>query len=204
MSVSIAIYKYGIGNVYSVKSALEKAGAKAFIVESLSQAGRPDALVLPGVGSMPAAMSRLERERSLLERHIDSGRPILGICLGMQLLYEASTEFGYTRGLGLLQGVVDRLPVKPLPHIGWSIVSVKGQTPLLDGLPSSFYAYFVHSYGSTDTSRGFVKATTSVSSVEFVSVIDMNPVFGTQFHPERSGKHGLMVIRNFVEIAGGR
>ena len=153
---------------------------------------------------MPAAMARLERERSLIDRHIDRGGIVFGICLGLQLMYEASTEFGYTRGLGLLEGTVDVLPVKPLPHIGWSIVEKRRESLLLEGLPERFYAYYVHSYASTDTGRPWVKAVTRVDNVEYVALVEKHPVYGTQFHPERSGRHGLRVLRNLVALAGGR
>lgn len=204
MSVEAVIYKYGVGNVYSVKSGLEKAGARARVVEDLGNVDRMDLLILPGVGSMPAAMARLERDKERIMRHIDRGRPVMGICLGLQLMYEASTEFGLTRGLGLLEGMVDRMPVKPLPHIGWSLVERTRESRLLEGLPERFYAYYVHSYASMDTERPWVKAETSVGRVRFVAVVEKPPVYGTQFHPERSGRSGLRVLMNLVELAGGR
>ncbi len=203
MTVEAVIYKYGVGNVYSIKAGLEKAGARVRIVESLRDAGEIDLLVLPGVGSMPAAMARLERERSLIDRHIDRGGLVFGICLGLQLMYEASTEFGYTRGLGLLEGEVDVLPVKPLPHIGWSLVERTRDSRLLRGLPERFYAYYVHSYASMDTGKPWVKAVTRVDEVEYVALVEKHPIYGTQFHPERSGRHGLQVLRNLVSLAGG-
>ena len=197
----IAIYKYGVGNVYSVKAALERAGARARVVASLGDSKGYDAIVLPGVGSMPAAMARLEREASLIERLIESRRPLLGICLGMQILYEASTEHGYTRGLGVLPGVVERLKLKPLPHMGWSIVEKTRDSQLLEGLPERFYAYYAHSYASRDVGKGFVKAVTRVSGQAFAALIEEPPVYGTQFHPERSGEYGQRIINNFVELA---
>ncbi|MCE4603189.1 MAG: imidazole glycerol phosphate synthase subunit HisH [Desulfurococcales archaeon] len=204
MTVEAVIYKYGVGNVYSVKSGLEKAGARARVVESLSNMPSMDLLVLPGVGSMPAAMARLEKDLERVMKHIDAGRPVMGICLGLQLMYEASTEFGVTKGLGLLEGVVDKMPVKPLPHIGWSLVERIRRSTLLQGLPERFYAYYVHSYASMDTGRPWVRAFTRLGGIEFTAVVEKPPLYGTQFHPERSGANGLRVLRNLVEIAGGR
>ncbi|MEB3861505.1 MAG: imidazole glycerol phosphate synthase subunit HisH [Desulfurococcales archaeon] len=204
MTVEAVIYKYGVGNVYSVKSGLEKAGARARIVESLRDIPSMDLLILPGVGSMPAAMARLEKDLDRIMRHIDSGRPVMGICLGLQLMYEASTEFGVTKGLGLLEGIVDKMPVKPLPHIGWSQVERVRGSALLEGLPDRFYAYYVHSYASMETGKPWVKAITRLGDIEFTAVVEKPPVYGTQFHPERSGANGLRVLRNLVEIAGGR
>ncbi len=203
MTVEAVILKYGVGNVYSIKAGLEKVGARARILEELPGRG-VDLLILPGVGSMPAAMKRLDRYRGTLDRMIEEGTIVFGICLGLQLMYEASTEYGYTRGLGLLEGVVDRLPVRPLPHIGWSRVYRIRGSRLLEGLPDGFYAYYVHSYASTDTSPQWVKAYSETGGVEYVAVVEKHPVYGTQFHPERSGREGLRVLANLVEIAGGR
>lgn len=201
MKPLIAVYKYGVGNVYSVKAALERAGARAKIVSSLGGSEGYDAIVLPGVGSMPAAMARLRREERLIARLIESGKPLLGICLGMQVLYEASTEHGYTRGMGVLPGVIERLNVKPLPHMGWSIVERIKNSQLLEGLPERFYAYYAHSYASRDVDRMFVKAVTRVGGQVFAALIEKPPVYGTQFHPERSGREGQKIINNFVELA---
>lgn len=203
MTVEAAVYKYGVGNVYSIKSGLEKAGARVVIVESLRDAGRVDLLVLPGVGSTPAAMKRLGRERSLIDRHVDRGGIIFGVCLGLQLMYEASTEFGYTRGLGFLEGVVDALPVKPLPHIGWSLTERVRDSRLLEGLPERFYAYYAHSYASRDSDKPWVKAVARAGNVVYVALVEKHPFYGTQFHPERSGKYGLQVLSNLVSLAGG-
>ncbi|MCE4613507.1 MAG: imidazole glycerol phosphate synthase subunit HisH [Desulfurococcales archaeon] len=201
MAPLIIVYKYGVGNVYSVKASLERAGARVRIVESLSEAGKADAVVFPGVGSMPAAMRKLEREKDIVYRLVEKSKPLLGICLGMQLLYEAGTEHGYTRGLGLLRGIVERLRVKPLPHMGWSVVERVRGSALLEGLPERFYAYYAHSYAPKNTEAPHVRALTREGFEEFVAVVEKGSVYGTQFHPEKSGRLGQAIISNFVALS---
>ena len=197
----IIVYKYGVGNIYSVKASLERAGARVKVATSLAEAPKPDALVLPGVGSMPAAMRRLERERRFVERHIEESRPLLGICLGMQLLFQAGVEHGYTRGLGLLPGLVLRLNTRPLPHMGWSIVRRIRRSAILEGLPERFHAYYAHSYAVKDVSGPYVRAATREDSEEFAAVVERDSIYGTQFHPEKSGRVGHVILSNFVALA---
>ena len=197
----IAIFKYGVGNVFSVKSGIERVGGRAKVVSGLEELSDFDALVLPGVGTMPAAMRRLSRYASKVERHIESGKPLLGICLGMHVLFEASTELGYTRGLGYFSGVVEMLKSRPLPHIGWSLVKPVRRSALLEGINSPFYAYYLHSYAHKGVSERFVAAITVRGGESFTAVAERHPIYATQFHPERSGRAGLMVLSNFVELA---
>ncbi len=201
MSPRIAIYKYGVGNVFSVKSAVERVGGRARILESLEDLREFDSLILPGVGTMPAAMRRLTKYRRELERHVESGKPVLGICLGLQVMFEASTELGYTQGLGVFRGLVERLDSRPLPHIGWSLVEPRRRSAILEGLEEPFHAYFIHSYAHKDVSEVFVAAVTRRGGEEFTAVAEKHPYYGTQFHPERSGARGLKVLANFVGIS---
>ncbi|MCE4616805.1 MAG: imidazole glycerol phosphate synthase subunit HisH [Aeropyrum sp.] len=201
MGARVLVFKYGVGNVFSVKSALERAGARVRISTGLEDLGSYDALVLPGVGTMPAAMSRLESWRGEIERHIDRGKPVLGICLGLQVLFEESEELGITRGLGLLPGRVERVKASVLPHIGWSLVEPTRSSTLLEGVESPFYAYFIHSYAYRAVNSGFVKAVTRLENDVFASLVESPPLYATQFHPERSGRVGSTILSNFVGLA---
>ncbi len=201
MTAKILVFKYGVGNVFSVKSGLERARAQVKVSHSLEDLEGFDALVLPGVGTMPAAMRRLGAWRRELERHLERGKPLLGICLGLQLLFEESEELGPTRGLGLLPGRIERLRAKPLPHIGWSLVEPLRSSPLLEGLEGPFYAYFIHSYAYRRVTEPFVKAVTRLGSEAFASIVESPPLYATQFHPERSGAAGRVILANFVDLA---
>ena len=204
MALRVLVFKYGVGNVFSVKAALERAGARADIKESLENLEDYDALVLPGVGTMPAAMRRLAAWRGRVERHLDQGKPLLGICLGLQLLFEESEELGPTLGLGLLPGRIERLKAKPLPHIGWNLVEPVRPSELLSGLEKPFYAYYIHSYAYKKVEEPHVKAYTRVGEEVFAAVVEKPPLYATQFHPERSGRAGASILSRFVEIAGGK
>jgi glutamine amidotransferase len=197
----IGIVKYGVGNVFSVLAGLRRAGARAEIID------RPlrgyDALVLPGVGAYGPARARLEPHRDDLLELVDLGTPILGICLGMQLFFEWSEESGGSYGLGLLGGRVTKLGARKLPHIGWTTVERVRECRLLEGVRSGSYAYFVHSYADVDTSSGFTCATATYEGPTFVAALESPPLYGTQFHPERSDGPGSRVLENFVRIASG-
>ncbi|MCE4610834.1 MAG: imidazole glycerol phosphate synthase subunit HisH [Desulfurococcales archaeon] len=204
MAPRILVFKYGVGNVFSVKAALERAGALADIKDSLEDIEDYDALVLPGVGTMPAAMRRLTAWRGKVERHLEKRKPLLGICLGLQLLFEESEELGPTPGLGLLPGRIEKLRAKPLPHIGWNLVEPMRPSELLKGLEKPFYAYYIHSYAYKGVEKPYVKAHTRVGGEVFAAVVEKPPLYATQFHPERSGRTGASILSRFVEIAGGR
>ncbi|MFP3235472.1 MAG: imidazole glycerol phosphate synthase subunit HisH [Nitrososphaeria archaeon] len=197
----IGIIKYGVGNVFSVSAGLRRAGADVEVVDAPSPGY--DALVLPGVGAYGPAIERLEPHRRTLLDLLDDGVPVLGICLGMQLLFERSEEGGWREGLGLLPGEVVRLGARKLPHIGWSRIEVSRECRLLEGVERGSYFYFVHSYANLDTSRGFVCSTASHEGQRFVAAVESPPLYGTQFHPERSDGPGSTVLRNFVRIASG-
>ena len=198
----IAIVDYGMGNRRSVEKAFARVGAP-FAVTGQHDALRGAAgLVVPGVGAFPAAMRRL-RERGLdaivRERAAD-GVPVLGICLGMQLLFEHSTEHEGAEGLGLLRGHVDRLDAggRKLPHIGWNLVTWRRPSPLVEGLGEARAFYHVHSYVVRPDDEDVVVGTGEYGE-RFPSVVAGGRVFGAQFHPEKSSQDGLRLLANFAE-----
>jgi glutamine amidotransferase len=198
----ITIVDYGVGNLRSVQKALERVGAEAVV--SSDPVVLDDALgvVLPGVGAFGDGMDHL-RARDLVGpvlRQVEEGKPLLGICLGMQLLFEESEEMGYHQGLGLLPGKVVRFPESDLkvPHIGWNQLQFP-ISPLLGGIDDGAYAYFVHSYYPVPEESGDVLATTDYG-VEFASVVGRGRVWGAQFHPEKSQEVGLRLLENFARL----
>lgn len=197
-----AIVNYGVGNLRSVKKGLEKAGAVSFITNDIAEAFSADAVVLPGVGAFKSAMQAIAPHLDVLKKRILSGIPLLGICLGMQLLFSRSMEGGTTTGLNIIPGKVVRLPkTVKTPHMGWNTIKIR-KSPLTRGLASNAYVYFVHSYYAVPSNPETVSATTEYG-IEFPSIISSDHIFGTQFHPEKSGKPGLIILRNFVQIARG-
>jgi glutamine amidotransferase len=199
----ICILDYGMGNLRSVEKALERIGAEAEITARADRAAEADGLVLPGVGAFPKAMERIEAlslDRMILER-IESGTPVLGICLGFQLLFESSTELGGARGLGLLEGEVRSLdaPGLKLPHIGWEPMRLERESPLTDGIADRTPFYFVHTFAPRPTDTGVVIGTAEHGE-RFACAVARPPLYGIQFHPEKSSAAGLQLLRNFGEI----
>ena len=201
----IAIVDYGMGNLRSVQKALERVGAAATVTDDPAALDAAQGIVLPGVGAFGDAMDNL-RARRLVEpllRQAADGKPLLGICLGMQLLFDESEEMGRHRGLGLLPGRVVRFAEGDLrvPHIGWNRLQVRAShAPLLAGIPDGAYVYFVHSYYVSAEDPADVLATTEYG-LEFASVVGRGMVFGVQFHPEKSQDVGLRLLTNFVSHA---
>jgi len=195
----IAIIDYGIGNLFSIRCALQKAGLNAATVSNLQDMDEYDGIVLPGVGNFKSGAKNLYPLRGNISQIVDHGVPILGICLGMQLLFEESEE-SPGEGLSLLKGKVLRLPrnVKT-PHMGWNNLHILADNDLLDGICEKDYFYFVHSYYANPSERGTVVAETEYG-IRFASVVAKRNIFGTQFHPEKSGKHGRKVLLNFARI----
>ncbi|MEM1619781.1 MAG: imidazole glycerol phosphate synthase subunit HisH [Fervidicoccaceae archaeon] len=202
----VALIDYGVGNIASIALALQRVGAFVEIVRDPASASQisSSCLVLPGQGTFAAAVRWLERGGvRLVERLLERGASLLGICLGLQLLFEESEE-GPGRGLGLLRGRVARLPrgCKRI-HIGWSAIEVvRRDCPLLEGIESGQMFYFAHSYRAHAEDPEHVAATTSYCGVEFPSVIWKGSIYGTQFHPEKSGSIGLRLLENFAELCG--
>jgi glutamine amidotransferase len=199
----IAVLDYGMGNLRSVEKAFEHVGAEVEITHDAGRIRAASGLVLPGVGAFPKAMGAI-RERGLdelIHERRAAGVPVLGICLGMQLLFERSVELGGADGLGLLPGEVRQLdaPGLKIPQIGWNAVGWKQRSPLIEGLPDPAAFYHVHSFAPV-ASNGVVLGTADYGS-EFVSAVAGDGVWGVQFHPEKSGPDGLALLGNFLELA---
>jgi glutamine amidotransferase len=198
---NIAIVDYVVGNLLSVRKALEQVGASAIVTRLTRELERADAIVLPGVGAFRDAQENLKGLTPTIVHHIEAGKPLLGICLGLQLLFTESTEGGQYRGLDYFKGTVRRLPDDmKVPHMGWNTVEItQTANPLVEGLSSGIYVYFVHSYyGETSEREDTVGET--VYGVRFASIMSRGSIYATQFHPEKSGKVGLQLLENFVKI----
>ncbi len=201
----IAIVDYGAGNLRSIQKALERQGLAARITDAPRALDEAEALVVPGDGAFGPAMERL-RSAGFADRiraFVDSGRPFLGICLGMQLLFDASEEDGVHQGLGVLPGRVVRLSggVK-VPHMGWNALRLLRPSPLLDGCATGEYVYFIHSYHPVPADPVLVAATTEYGG-PVAAVVGWRNVWATQFHPEKSGAVGIRMVANFARWAVG-
>lgn len=201
----IAVVDYGVGNLHSVTKALEKAGAKARVTTDWREVEQAKAVVFPGVGAFKDSMDALNRSdlAQAVLAAIHSGKPFLGICVGLQMLFEESEEFGVSRGLGVIPGrVVKFQEGQKVPHLGWnSIRSVKPGNPLLRGVPDGSYVYFVHSFYGKPTDPSWNAALCDYG-VEFTAMAWKNNVFATQFHPEKSQGVGLRILENFKQLVG--
>jgi glutamine amidotransferase len=199
---SVALVDYGAGNLLSIGRALEVLDAQVRVVRRAEELGSPDLVVVPGVGAQGPAMRRLRRSQLVdaIGVAVASGTWYLGICLGMQLLFETSEEDG-SRGLGWIAGDTRRLSSAPtLPHVGWNEVEVTARHPVLAGLAARAPLYFVHSYAPVPDDRGVVIAETCHGG-RFVSAVAQGRLLGVQFHPEKSGSDGLRVLQNVLRAA---
>jgi glutamine amidotransferase len=208
MNPQVAVVDYGMGNRRSVQKALQHVGASSSITRDHDELMAADGLVIPGVGAFPLAMRRLQELglAELIRSRAASNTPILGICLGMQLLFERSLELEPTDGLGLIEGDVTRLNTGGLrvPHIGWNEVVFERQTPLTAGLPQSGCPFYhVHSLASRPKHAADVAGSTEYGE-RFATLVAHGNVFGAQFHPEKSSAHGLRMLQNFVELCTTR
>jgi imidazole glycerol-phosphate synthase subunit HisH len=199
----IAVLDYGMGNLRSVEKALEHVGASVEVTHDHARIREAEGVILPGVGAFPKAMERI-RELGLDElvrERLEQGVPTLGICLGLQLLFESSTELGGADGLGLMEGQVDRLVTGglKLPQIGWNAVAWTRPAALVEGLPNPCAMYHVHTYA---VRSGDVLGT-AMYGEEFTTAVERGPLHGVQFHPEKSGAHGLRLLANFTTICAG-
>lgn len=206
----IVVLNYGLGNVRSVSNALREIGAESEVTCDEHAIAQADGLIIPGVGAFPHGMANLTQSGliELIHKYIDSGRPVLGICLGMQLLFERGTEYQMTQGLNLISGSVEIIPVKSeegrLPHIAWSTIksTEMGRQTMFAGMPDKeMRFYFVHSYAATRVQAQDLSATVEYKGHEIVAAVQRKNVWGTQFHPEKSGPSGLRVLRNFISNA---
>ncbi|MFW9843980.1 MAG: imidazole glycerol phosphate synthase subunit HisH [Candidatus Thorarchaeota archaeon] len=197
--MQVGVLDYGAGNIFSIVSGLRRAEIDTEVVIEPKCLSSIDAVVVPGVGNFSQAADSLEVFREKLIEISREGRFILGICLGMQIMLDESEE-GNGRGLGLLEGRVVRLPATvKVPHMGWNSIEVKRPSQLFEGLPESPYFYFVHSFYSRLKEVTNVIATTTYGT-EFAVGVSKGSVLGLQFHPEKSGEHGALILRNFKEM----
>jgi glutamine amidotransferase len=198
----IAIVDYGVGNLRSVQRAFEHVGAEVVVTAHREVIESASAVVLPGVGAFGKAMSNLDRAglTDVIRQVIAQGRPFLGICLGLQLLFEDSDEMGRHKGLGVFGGQVKRFEIGlKVPQIGWNQIHIQKASPLLEGVADGSYAYFVHSYYVAPADPEIVLATTDYE-IDYASIVGQDNVFGIQFHPEKSQAVGLRILRNFTEL----
>ena len=196
--MNVALFDYGTGNLHSLARAFEREGAQVTIQSDPAQALSADALVLPGVGAFGAAASRLASYAPALRAALAAGHPCLGICLGMQLLFESSEE-GEGAGVAALPGRVRRLKAKRVPHMGWNDVAIRKDDVFNDMDP--FLAYFANSYIAEPAHADDVIAWTEYEQERFASAVRRDRTWGVQFHPEKSAEAGLKLIRNFLEAA---
>lgn len=221
------IIDYGIGNLRSIEKAFEAVGANVVRSDRADDIRRAEKVVLPGVGAFGACIGEIRRrglEEPILEA-IDTGKPFLGVCVGMQLLFDVGEELGEHEGLGILRGHVLRLDAigsrravsaggalsspedaqwnerLKIPHMGWNTIEAAYDNPLLHGLPEEAYFYFVHSFAAVPDDQRDVLASTRYG-VEFPAIVHRNNVFGVQFHPEKSQRNGLQILQNFAELVG--
>jgi glutamine amidotransferase len=199
----IAILDYGMGNLRSVEKALERVGAEAEITSDRTRAEEADGVILPGVGAFPKAMERVRKIGldELVAGRVDAGVPVLGICLGMQLLFDSSVENEGATGLALMNGVVGPLEANgyKVPHIGWSPVHWEHDSELTRDLGEETPFYFVHSFAPRPVSSGDVLGTAAYGE-RFACAVERPPLYGVQFHPEKSSAAGLGLLANFVRV----
>ena len=200
----IAIIDYDAGNLRSVEKALQYLGKETIVTRDPEQIRKADKVILPGVGAFGDAMKKLQEYHldTLIHEIADSGKPLLGICLGLQLLFEESEESPGVEGLGILEGKIRRIPEGEglkVPHIGWNSLHLEHNGRLFRNIPENSYVYFVHSYYLEAKAPEIVKASTEYG-VHIHASVEKNNLFACQFHPEKSGETGLQILKNFAEL----
>jgi glutamine amidotransferase len=199
---SVVVVDYGMGNVLSVCRAFENQGANVALTGQAGEIAGAERLILPGVGAFGDCMKALE-QRELIEPILDfvrSGRPFLGICVGMQMLFDASEEAPGVKGLGIFAGEVRRLQTtERLPHMGWNTITIRHGSILFDGIGDGSWLYFVHSYAPVPEDDGVIAATTDYGG-PVVAAVEQGHVWATQFHPEKSADNGLRLLANFARV----
>ena len=195
---NIVIFDYGVGNLLSLKTSLDKAGLNSSVGTTAADLAKADAIALPGVGSFTAALEKLNTVKESLKTKIEEGTPLLGICLGMQLFFESSEE-GPGDGLAIFEGKVTTLPkTVKVPHMGWNTIDIVKQNELFDGIGEGTYVYFVHSLYPKPKDSSIICTKTTYGTT-FTSAVASKNIYGTQFHPEKSGDVGLQILRNFAK-----
>jgi len=197
--VSVAIFDYGAGNIFSLKNSLEKEDAKVDVITTFDKPNKYAGLLLPGVGNFdPAIKSIHEHSKVDFKDFVKDNTPVLGICLGMEMFFEKSEE-GHEKGLGVINGEVIELPKSmKIPHMGWNNLEIKDPGKILQGIENGSWVYFVHSFRAKPTSEEVITAESDYG-IKLPAVVEKDNFFGTQFHPEKSGKVGTIMIKNFLE-----
>lgn len=200
----IGILDYGLGNLASIKNSITYIGSNPILSSNFDDFEKCDSLIIPGVGSFFRGMTNIHSAKldQKLSLYTSNNRPVLGICLGYQMLNQSGTEHGITEGLKYLNGEVKRLNVPEgtlLPHIGWQRINVQLPNPLTKGIENELF-YFVHSYGVYMSNASQIFATTGYAETQFVSIGGNNNIYGVQFHPEKSRDAGLQLLKNFIGI----
>lgn len=203
----IAVIDYDAGNIKSVEKALQKIGQECVLTRDAKEILKADKVILPGVGAFGDAMEHLKKYEldKVIREVTEKNTPFLGICLGLQLLFEGSDESAGVEGLHLLDGTIKRIPDQEglkIPHVGWNSLHLQNDGRLFEGIPENAYVYFVHSYYLQASEEQIVKATTDYSTCIHASV-EKNNIFACQFHPEKSSTVGLQILKNFSKIQGG-
>ncbi len=194
----IAIINYGTGNLKIIRNGFLKIGVDATITKDPYEIEKADTLILPGVGAFGRAMEHLKAYEDIIHDHINAGKPFLGVCLGLQLLFTESQESKGVKGLDVFKGEVVRLPEGlKIPHMGWNNLKIVNECPLFNGI-SNDYMYFVHSYYVKPEDEEIIAATTNYG-IDVTAAVCKDNVFATQFHPEKSGEIGLNILKNFVK-----
>jgi glutamine amidotransferase len=206
VSARVVVLDYGIGNVHSAVKALEYAGAKVELTSDPSKVNSADGLVVPGVGAFAAVMKALTKVNAaeLIDKRLAGGKPVLGICVGLQVMFEKGLEHGVeTEGLGQWPGVVAKLESPKLPHMGWNNVAASADSKLFEGLKDELF-YFVHSYAAKEftlqVDPPFIAPVVSFAEYgeKFIAAVENGPLSGVQFHPEKSGEAGITLLRNWL------
>ena len=196
--MTIAIVDYGMGNLFSIYNALNRVDAQARITSEPKALSGADGIVVPGVGAFGQCMDSLSRFEDALSEALEEGTPILGICIGLQVLFEESEESPGARGFGWIKGNVVKLPAEVMiPQMGWNSLSINRPVEMLEGIRDGDMFYFVHSYYALPVDKSVIAATTC-HGVNLAAVIEKDNLFATQFHPEKSGNKGLKILKNFV------
>ena len=201
----IAIIDYGVGNLFSLKSSLKEIGAEAVVTSDEKVIAEADRIILPGVGAFEDAARKL-RESGMAEvvkREAAAGKPMMGICLGMQLMFDVGYEYGVHEGLGLIRGsvraIADVIPEGyKIPHIGWNLLKFKKESPLFKYIKEDDYVYFVHSYYAAECDESVIAVTEY--GAELTAAVANGNVYGCQFHPEKSGEVGMKILKAFMEL----
>ena len=195
----IVIINYGSGNLKSIKNGFTKINEETVISQDIREMEKADALILPGVGAFGTAMEHLESYKDIIREHINNGKPFLGVCLGLQVLFTKSQENKGVKGLDIFKGEVVKIPEEGLkiPHMGWNNLKIANKCSILDGIEND-YMYFVHSYYAKPDDEDIIAATTNYG-IDLTAAVCRDNVFATQFHPEKSGEVGLNILKNFVK-----